>query len=369
MEDHSGRLLNIRVGWGEPTEEEDFIFNFHINMGLVCWREMADYKSLCTLNIAFKESSSEYSNIPFPAFGKRESQVIMELMRQTECNVEKIKAIERHRAMMEIWINCIMNNIFLISSDARHICRCLFFSSNENTARFDGWMRANGVHEANLDSIEEAEESRMSTHALFSIMGNNKADNSMVLNRRNLNKTLKKKDYLRSNVAGSETNNSDKNSETKSVISSFFKHKARTVMSEETATEDVIQALSAQNKTSVVMTTEVQRGLEAQSGVIVYSIYLRVQGKTTAPIIHRVFQRYNGFKQLWNKLVEINEEVTSGRGAVAGASGRNNSNGGTGLSAKPAYANFIRLIASPFPASPIKSYLGLSLNEAELTER
>lgn len=355
-------------------------------MGLVSWREMADYKSLCTLNIAFKESSSKYNHIPFPALGNKYSQSIMECMRLKVFNLEKINTLERHRAQMETWINCIMNNIFTVSSNVRHICRCLFFSSEQNCARFDSWMRSNGIHEANLDIIEEGEdESRQTTtQLLFSITGSNNPipDNSAVLSRQNLNKALKKKDYLLKNVAGSETNNSDNGSESRSILSSFFKHKTnKSVMSEDTvreisgtsSIEDVIQALSAQNKTSILMTTAVQRGQEAESGVQLYNVYLRIQGKTSTPIIHRVFQRYNGFKKLCSKLIEIDEEVTSRQNnsntTDGNPSGRNNSTGMQMQSTKPAYAHFMKLVTSPFPTSPIKSYLGLSLNDAELTER
>jgi hypothetical protein len=370
------RLVSIQVGWGEPTEDGDFIFNFHIQMGRTSWREMTDYKSLSALNIAFKESREEFKSIPFPHFGKKESAFIVSVFQETKYDKEKIKAIERHRSLMEIWINTITDNISRVSTETRRLCRVLLFTTEENSSRFDGWMRSLGIFDSNsLESIEEGDESAQRSSLLISSLlnGNHKHKSApLTLSRRNLDKTLKKKDYLRGNVAGTETVCSDSKTEgARSVFSNLFAHKAKSVMSDEEpkelAGDEAIQALSAHNKIHILLTTEVQRSQEAHSGVQVYSVYLRVTGRGSSPVVFRVFQRYNVFKQLWHKLLEINDEVTNQNGnttttaaAAAASSGNNRA---------PPYANFIKMIISPFPACPVKSYLGLSLNEAELQER
>jgi hypothetical protein len=366
------RLVNIQVGWGEPTEDGDFIFNFHIQMGRTSWREMTDYKSLSALNIAFKDSREEFKTIPFPHFGKKESAFIVSVFQETRYDKEKIKAIERHRSLMEIWINTITDNIARVSSETRRLCHILFFTTDEYSARFEAWMRSQGIFDSSsLESIEEGEESsQKSNHLIYSLLnGNHKSKSApLTLSRRNLDKTLKKKDYLRGNVAGTETVYSDSKTEgARSIFSNMFGQKAKSVMSDEDPKElvgdEAIQALSAHNKIHILLTTEVLRSQESHSGVQVYSVHLRVTGKGSSPILFRVFQRYNVFKQLWHKLLEINDEITNKSTTTAAAAATSSGN-----KSLP-YANFIKMITSPFPASPVKSYLGLSLNEAELQER
>ena len=57
------RLVSAHVGWNEPSEDGDFMFNFHMKMGRTSWREMVDYKNLSDLNTAFKASNEEFNSI------------------------------------------------------------------------------------------------------------------------------------------------------------------------------------------------------------------------------------------------------------------------------------------------------------------
>lgn len=387
-------LVSVRVGWGEPTEDGDFIFNFHVKMGLVTWREMADYKSLSTLNSAFKASSDAYDDIPFPNIDRKESLFILEVMQGSEFNKDKIKAVERHRVLMEIWINYLMQHILNVSVETRRLCKVLLFSSPENASRFSGWMRANGIFEGDsgLDSISEHEEDGHTTHEhsfhRFSLFSRN-TETSLALNKENLSRAMKKKDYLRNNVAGSDTARSDTHSDSsRSILGGLFhkKHKTKSVASDEPtivreARErdhtglDAIAALSALNKTAVLMTTQVQRGEETTSGVQVYNIYLRVSSKANTPVVYRTSQRYRNFRLLHNKLWEINDEISSGasHSARRHEESLSTSTSGfappTGASKSAPYKDFMRVINAPFPALPIKSYFRMSLNDKELHSR
>jgi len=391
----STQLVSVRVGWGEPTDDGDFIFNFHVRMGLVSWREMADYKSLSTLNNAFKQSSDSYADLPFPNIDRKESLFILEVMQEREFNKEKIKAVERHRVLMEIWINYLMQHILSVSSETRRMCKVLLFSSPENASRFNGWMRANSIFEGDsgLDSISEHDEgghNEREQHSLFSLHPRKK-DVTLTLSKENLTRVIKKKDYLRNNVAGSDTARSDTHSDsskTKSRFGGLFtkKHKAKSVASDEPTIvrearerdntgHDAIAALSALNKTSVLMTTQVQRGEENASGVQVYNLYLRVSSKANTPVVYRTAQRYKNFKLLHNKLWEINDEITSGASSSARRHEESLSTATTGFAAPTAasksapYKDFMRVINAPFPALPIKSYFRMSLNDKELHNR
>eukprot|EP01032_Pedospumella_encystans_P026936 gene26936-30454_t len=363
-------------------------------MGLVLWREMADYKSLSALNNAFKQSSDTFADIPFPNIDRKESLFILEVMQEKEFNKDKIKAVERHRVLMEIWINYVMQHILNVSSETRRMCKVLLFSSPENSSRFNGWMRANSIFEGDsgLDSIREHEEGGQNEreHSLFNIRPHKK-DVTLTLSKENLTRVIKKKDYLRNNVAGSDTARSDTHSDsskTKSKFGGLFrkKNKAKSVASDEPTIvreardrdhtgHDAIAALSALKKTSVLMTTQVQRGEENASGVQVYNVYLRVSSKANTPVVYRTAQRYKNFKLLHNKLWEINDEIASGASSSARRHEESLSTAATGFSAPTAasksapYKDFMRVINAPFPALPIKSYFRMSLNDKELHNR
>lgn len=332
---------------------------------------MVDYKSLSALNIAFMASRPEFTSNAFPVFGKKETALIHEAMETETYNLENIRTIEAFRANMEDWINFVTSSISFVNQNVRKLCRSLLFYSGDNSAKFDSWMRALGIFEAYLDSIEEEDETQRSSHIISDLLnghGKEKTNHPLVLSRRNLDKATKKKDYLRKNVAGTATINSDSRSHqsARSLFGAFFLSKAKSNASEVTDKEisssaeeaaSHVAVISAHEKIKVVLSTEVQRSQEtAQAGVQIYSVHLRVRGKATSPVAFRLFQRYSAFKQLWQKLLDINEDV----------SGKNSAS----QSDKPApYANFIKLIVSPFPVSPVKSYLGMSLSEKELTIR
>jgi hypothetical protein len=361
------RLVSVRVGWGEPTEDGDFIFNFHIRMGQTGWREIAEHKSLTALDIAFKASSKEFELSQFPLLTKKESTYIHQIMQNTNYDPKGLQKLESLRASVEVWVNTIMVNIARVSRDTRRLCRSLFFATFENTYRFDGWMREMGIYEGSLGAISETDETR-SSHVIYSLLNGNSSGTQpdAVLSRRNLDKALKRKDHLRKNVAGTATINSDSRSEsTRSIFRGFF-NKSKSVVSEEETKEqlgdETLVTMSAHERIKVVLSSEVQRSAETQSGVQVYTVILRVRGKVAAPVVFRVFQRYSSFKQLSQQLVEINDAISNTAATKSGSAAT------TGGKAAP-YANFIKLIASPFPASPVKSYLGLSLNEQEINER
>ena len=385
------RLVSAHVGWNEPSEDGDFMFNFHMKMGRTSWREMVDYKNLSDLNTAFKASNEEFNSIPFPYFGRKEVLFIGNIFQQEEYDKDKIKSIERHRSLMEIWINTIANNIFRVNTETRRLFKLFFFTSYENTNHYDGWLRSCGIFdEISLESIEECDESNQrSNQLLYSILhttNKHKTKKTPVLNRRNLEKIFKKKDYLRNNIAGSETARSEtaNNSETNSIHSSnslfplLFKSKSYANNDiKEVICDDIIQVLSNQNKTHNLLTTEVIKSNESQNGIQVYTILLSVhynnKANTTTTtstaatssnksITFRCFQRFNNFKTLYHKLNECNDKATLYHTSTTTATST------TTLKSTP-YADFIQLITSPFPNSPIKSYLGLSLNEQELQER
>ena len=105
---------------------------------------------------------------------------------------------------------------------------------------------------------------------------------------------------------------------------------------------------------SVMLRIEVQRGEETLHGVVVYDITIRVVGKKYKnPMVFTASQRFSNFKKLHQKLIDINNELT-----ILIKEG------------KPSpYADFVHLIKAPFPSLPMKCYLGLSLNDSELSQR
>ena len=101
-----------------------------------------------------------------------------------------------------------------------------------------------------------------------------------------------------------------------------------------------------------VLTQQQLRGEETAQGVVVYEISIRVVGKKYKnPMVYTVSQRFSLFKKLWTQLHEIDAELK------------------TQTKPPSPYADFVHLITAPFPSLPMKCYLGLSLNDSELSQR
>eukprot|EP00600_Ochromonadales_sp_CCMP1393_P008993 CAMPEP_0174965524 /NCGR_PEP_ID=MMETSP0004_2-20121128/6480_1 /TAXON_ID=420556 /ORGANISM="Ochromonas sp., Strain CCMP1393" /LENGTH=497 /DNA_ID=CAMNT_0016214363 /DNA_START=227 /DNA_END=1720 /DNA_ORIENTATION=- len=312
----------------------------------------------------------------------------------------RIRSVEKHRAVMDIWINSVLKNIFHISTHTRLLVKKFLFNQDYPRKILDSNLRANGIVDPELSVLESQPDAilerkfsldsdRSSVTDRFSLNNGTKGSNNkkkspskhlfrmfyhskeedaeMRLSRHNLNKSgYRHKDYLRSNVAGTEVSGS-KSPSKKSIskkLKKWFGHASKSVASDIRSQEDAaLEAAIAERDKSCLLTVEVQRGQEVRPGIQVYNIYLRVTGKQYAkPVTYRTFHRYSEFKQLWKELNDINDSYTKvileGGDTVQQYS----------FSAAP-YANFINLITSPFPASPMKSYLGMTLNDSELSER
>lgn len=114
-----------------------------------------------------------------------------------------------------------------------------------------------------------------------------------------------------------------------------------------------ITALEVAEKSNLLR-IEVQRGEEAHNGVVMYDIALKIVGKKyKTPMSFQTTHRFSHFRKLYRQLVEINQAALQGT----------DNNGPKRIS------DFMLLFSVDFPPLPMKSYLGLSLNDSELSER
>lgn len=153
-------------------------------------------------------------------------------------------------------------------------------------------------------------------------------------------------------------------------------HGERSAFEEEDAFEQAV-------KVKASMQVEVQRGQMIKAHVLVYDIILRITSKKYAhPVVYSTFQRYKSFKNLYAQLVAINSAmVKASRKKHSKQHGGHNSgsdNGGSGgdlTNADPSSVsalsevNFMARIRTPFPRLKMNSYVGMRMNDSDLSVR
>jgi hypothetical protein len=426
------RLLELHVGYNSPyvtiddNEGNEIFFNFHLIINNFNWVEIVEYRFLYDLNtniIPFSEEGSEAFN-SFPNLNIEEYSAIHRLLCEKEYDEATVKLLTSHIRNMETWMNTILLNLHKIDEESRQMLKQLFFRSEEKLHKYDHLMKLLKDKELLMNSIRDKENGGnnplnkvfKTMTSLFSLGGgtgpgaSSRTDPSSAirsvstLSERNLEKHTKIQEY-KSQIQQSNEMETASNSQQggelvkakrKSMFSRSFgsksardKHESMPVMINTTGNpvggtygKTPHTALDVAKNTSLLK-VEVTRGNEAQQGVVMYDIILRMTGKKVnqpqnagkQQQIHHIYkcsQRFSTCRKLWQSLNEINAQLLLQEDGKVG-NGRKEDDHMTGrasLSNVPAsYRDFIQLIKSPFPALPMKCYLGFSLNESELSQR
>ncbi len=193
------------------------------------------------------------------------------------------------------------------------------------------------------------------------------------LNETNLHKTTRGGDSdqqtgIDETASISETSHERPATPKKGILNNFSRKLGGTRSvgdGQRTPVYDEEAALVAATKLASHMKIEVQRGQVMKANVLVYDIILRITSKKYAnPVIYSTFQRYNSFKNLHEKLIEISRAMSTSSDAKGGLNDVNFS------SVTPSHgANFLELVGAPFPHLKLKTYIGLKLNDSELSNR
>jgi hypothetical protein len=440
------RILELHVGYCSPyviiddNEGNENFFNFHLTINNFDWVETVEYRFLYDLNtniIPFSDETEAFNQ--FPNFNTEEYASVHRLLSEKEYDEATVKLLTSHIRSMQTWMSTILLNLHKIDEESRQMLRQLFFRSEEKLLKYDHLMKLLKDKDLLMNSLREKEANGnnplnrvfKTMTALFSLGGSgsgtgasSRTDPSTgrsvsTLSERNLEKHTKQQEYkaqvqqskgndVFDTASNSQQGGGDgiggglaKAQRKKSIFARSFgsksardKHESMPVMINTMGNplagingKAPHTALDVAKNTSLLK-VEVTRGNEAQQGVVMYDIILRMTGKRlTQPQavgsgkqqqhinhIYKCSQRFSSFRKLWTSLNEINAQLLLQEGNGGGGNGRNDINenmtGRASLSNVPAsYRDFIQLIKSPFPALPMKCYLGFSLNESELSQR
>jgi hypothetical protein len=375
MVDRSEMLASAQVGWCEPDKlPTSLAFNVHLKMNSVTfWRVVVDYDDFTKLDSTLKGGSPKGLTCTLPVLGLKEVEDICAFLQIKHFDGDKIKVLDSLRVSIEAWINGVFSNIAWVHSETRRMCRNMFFKSYERMNIFDEYMRSKGIFDTNsLTSIEEGDDSRLTTGNLSLLMPLPHDVSELALNENNLHHTTGKQKKKEGTVNSDALSTASKKSRFPKWLSGG--NKAKSVVSDElvrttTAEDAAIVAMSGLSKTHSVMKVEVHRGKMAGAGVHVHQVVLRVCSTTVhsplQPIVYRTYQRYSAFRQLWLKLTEINDKIVKAAARVEAPTLPGE------IAAEPNYSqyvNFVQLISAPFPTRTM-SFLGAGLTEAEHLER
>jgi hypothetical protein len=426
------QLIDVRVGWSFPIDTDSLHFNFHFCVDGLDWKEMIDYYSLEELNSQLTVLPEYESSFEMPLFLVLDRDGIAKfqsLLLFNEYTPQTIKILDNHLKVLETWIAIILSNLGKFSEPSRIMSKTLFFRSSEKNVKFDlllGLWLCNGEDSSSMATsavmsqskrfltstqkssnrvlksmaklfagssssattgdgvrtVSNASEVNDMESSAFSVFGGSRYAS---LNKRNLETIAERK--VGGSVSGStaERDHSDldlgenstisKPSKRKSILgkmNSMFKGKndelgaideedeagegdeSNKFRSNKVTKSKVKSALDVA-KSAGILRIEVQRGEETLHGVVVYEIALRLSGRSyKSSTVHTATHRFSNFKKLWAKLVEINEQLLVKE---------------TEKHERSPYRDFVHLITAPFPALPMKCYIGLSLNDSELSQR
>lgn len=402
------KLLELHVGFAFPgalkqEEENEIYFNFHIMLNGFQWVETIEYRFLYDLNSNIIPFSDEDQLNNFPNLNADQYATIHQMLHVNDFNEPSIKILYSTARTMETWMYTVFCHLHKIDEESRQLCKQLFFRSEEKLVKFDYLWKilknkelASGHYDGEKQTINRVFKAMGS---LFTSGSNPDGRSKMILSERNLEKHTKLQEKKGSSVTPSVASKEEiGHPKRKSIFSRSMGTKSamdkREVLNSMTVPPKHTALDVAKN--TALMKVEVTRGNEALQGVVWYDITLRAMGKRVqAPstnasksrskssggspktsnaasspmpsMVYRVSQRFSTFKKLWLQLNEVNQQFLQ----KAKNTAKKDTDGevfSSSSSAAP-FANFILLIKAPFPALPMKCYLGFKLNESELSQR
>lgn len=380
--------MKVLVGYSEPFENR-LAFNFHIRVEDHQWTEVVDYYTLGQLDNTINRETDEFRHIQFLSFGNDDVQKVIKSLVSNDYNIDTIKSLERHRKIIQVWINFVFDNVFKLDDECRQLLKQLFFLSVEKIACYERHF---------FNSIAASKDSSSSTSLP-------KKMSSSIVHRGIFNKKVKfgttfSRDKNKSFILPEDSSSQKRTSIFGGTIRDFMSDVGGNA---KLKTEPKPESVTAAPK---ILKVEVQRGHggEGGRGVLTYEINLRVRissidkdkekdkgkgkhkGKQKQPpqqqeppVVHTTHQRYSNFKKFMTKLFDLNAKYSARKqGSKDYGVDRESNSRDTPLSAfdvhvhtqqaSSPYENFLDLITAPFPFG-LKSYLGISLNDTDLSER
>jgi hypothetical protein len=404
-------LIELHVGFAAPfvngnqlthqNGETEIFENFHLTLNGFSWVETIDYRYLYDLNtniIPFGDDEALLQS--FPNLSPDEFITMHKMLTDRDFDEANVKLLQSHTKNMETWMYTVICNLHKIDEESRQMCKQLFFRSEEKLVKYEHLVKLlkNKQLLEDRESGSSMENSGLNKvfRAMTSLFSLGSQRNPSMLSERNLERhtRIEESRAVRAILSENANNNGGENKSvsgksgqqiTPSGVgskkrTSFFARSmgTRSAMDKKEIAGGVggsgsvlptgavtgPQTALDVAKNTALLKIEVTRGNEAQAGVVMYDITLRMAGKkgmkspTGGSNIYKVSQRFSAFKKLWMSLIDINNEslkpTTNSVGSGPPAS---------------AYQDFIQMIKPPFPALPMKCYLGFSLNESELSQR
>lgn len=368
-------MVQISVGWAYPSDE--LLLNVHITYDLLDWTDIVDYKMLADLKKSVNNYSEEFRYISFPVLGPEEIEDTLQLLSESQYDHDNVKQLEKMAKTIALWIEKLLTSIGKLDEESRRICKQLFFRSLEKLEKYEMLVSKSAVPDSGTvtskDSIEPSGSSGSKRRgSVMDAMGRMfKGNRTMKLNEDNLeryNRNSGDTDYEPSDAGTIRNSNQPSPSPKESrmgmakraTIKLFSSRASDNGMSDNKRRQSffggttVHSALEIAEKSNLLR-IEVQRGQEAHNGVVMYDILLKIVGKKYKnPMIYQTSQRFSHFRKLYHQLVGINQLSLQGDGDNHGPR---------------RISDFMLLFNTVFPPLPMKSYLGLSLNDSELSER
>lgn len=388
-------MVQISVGWAFPSSSDELMINAHITYDLMDWTDVVDFKMLQELRRLVNNHTEEFRYVSFPTLGADEIADTVEMLCIPQYDADNVKQLEKMAKTIALWIEKILSNVGRLDEESRRLCKQLFFRSIDKLEKFDLLLaktKVVGDGQTGGKASKDGAESSVGgggakkRGSVMDTMGRMFMGNRTVrLNEENLeryNRTSGDTAYEPSEAGTIRTGSNPNNNSPKApggrpglgaarraTMKLFSSRASDNGISEKPSSSsrmsifgggggggemrESMTALEVAEKSNLLR-IEVQRGEEAHNGVVMYDIVLKIVGKKyKTPMSFQTTHRFSHFRKLYRQLVEINQAALQGT----------DNNGPKRIS------DFMLLFSVDFPPLPMKSYLGLSLNDSELSER
>lgn len=346
---------------------------------------MHEYTGMISyLDESIKSNCETLASITLPVIDKDTTVLIENILmpRFVKYNIENCKILDKFCSLMENWINDLMAQITNMDEESTKIIRQMFFKSTEKMHIYNLFFQ---TVKKNIEIAEAASAEKKPTKSMLTKVSNKlfkrRKEKPVVvgLSERNLNNFSGNNgksggsslpDRSAPNELSSVTDASERGELVRSfTLGNFVRRvggtRSMTDVRNPEADEDLLEG-----KNSSQLRVEVQRGQTINARVLVYDIILRITSKKyPTPVVYSTFQRYNSFKALNEKLIEVNRAVSNT--AYKNAKVINNANMDEFEGRETtSHADFINLIQTPFPVvRNMKTLLRMSLSDSDLSIR
>jgi Tfp pilus assembly protein PilP len=388
----SQRKKIVHVGYSEPVDNQ-LAFNFHICIEDREWVETIDYFTIFLFDSTINRECDDFKHIQFLCFDNDELHKILKILISNEFSFDNLKVLERYRKITETWINFVFDNLQKLQDECKQVLKQHFFRSQDKISSYEAHFY-NSVTARNPNSKPTNRDSivNMASAAIpnpkklmkrVSITFGAKID-KFALPSDESGKTKKRSIFGGSNVGVG---------------------RIKALIPDKSEVGDDVNKFAATGKggddgakPKMILKVEVQRGHEEGRGVLSYEIFLRVipgrrnrnsnndKKSSFAPdgpsdqiaVVHTISQRYSNFRKLLTQLTALNDHYANGSQAnqlrdpnskqTESNESQSDSNPNGLPRAGSPYEDFLEIITAPFPFG-LKSYLGISLNDTDLSMR